>query len=292
MSTTQSEDRSAWFLMILLSIIWGCSFILIKKTLLVFNPMQAASLRLSISAITFAPMVYIFRNEIRWNDWKKYLIVGLTGSGVPAFLFSTAQTHISSSVSGMLNSLTPIWTLMVGYWIFKTPINRHKIIGVIIGFIGALLLILLNSNQEIKADIGYSLLVLIATMCYGTSVNMVQAWFKDIRPIVISCLSFFLAGIPAWIGLLVFDVYGTASTHPEAWFSLGSVTTLSIFGTVIATILFYHLVQRTSAIFASTVTYLMPFMALILGMWDGEYIGLGHIIGMLTILVGVWLTKR
>jgi drug/metabolite transporter (DMT)-like permease len=286
-------DRTSFIILFVLSVIWGCSFILIKKALLAFHPVQAASMRLGVSALTFLPILIYHRKDIDFSKWFKFLLVGLTGSGIPAFMFSIAQTKLASSVSGMLNSLTPIWTLIVGFLIFKIEFSRTKLIGVFIGFLGALSLIIFNSDTSGTNDnLWYASLVVIATLCYGTSVNMVQAFFKGTKPIIISAMSFFLTGVPAVIYLIVSNIGHTITTHPQGYYSLGAVTLLSIFGTVIASILFYYLVQKTSAIFASTVTYMMPFMAILVGVLDGEPFLFVHLIGMALILVGVYLSKK
>lgn len=292
MEAEQKIDRSSFVLLFALSFIWGFSFILIKKALISFTPIQAASLRLAISSLTFLPIVYWHRRDIQWSKWLKFLLVGLTGSGIPAFMFSLAQTRLSSSVAGMLNSLTPIWTLLVGFLIFKIQFTKTKLIGVFVGFLGALSLILMNNKGGSNSNLWFSLLIVIATLCYGTSVNMVQAFFRGTKPIVISAMSFFLTGIPAVIYLIATDIGSVVQSQPHGYYSLGAVTLLSIFGTVLASIMFYYLVQKTSAIFASTVTYMMPFMAIVVGVMDGEPFMMMHLVGMALILVGVYLTKK
>lgn len=260
--------------------------------MLAFDPVQLACLRLGISSIAFAPIVFWHRKDIDWSQWPKFVAVGLTGSGFPAFLFSFAQTQISSSVAGLLNSLTPIWTLVIGIFIFKLTFNKTKLIGVILGFVGAASLILLGSEKSLGGNPMYGILIMFATICYGSSVNMVQTFFNKTKPIIISSMSFFLIGPPALIYVFFTDFTDVMVSHQDAWFSLGSVTLLSLMGTVMASILFYNLVQRTNAVFASTVTYLMPIVALIWGLIDNEPITLLHIAGMSTILVGVYITKK
>jgi drug/metabolite transporter (DMT)-like permease len=285
-------DNISWIILLFLSIVWGCSFILIKKSLLAFDPIQLACLRLGISSLAFAPIVFWHRKDIDWSQWYKFVAVGLTGSGIPAFLFSFAQTQISSSVAGLLNSLTPIWTLIIGIFIFKLSFNKTKLFGVILGFVGAASLILLGGEKTMGGNPIFSILVVIATVCYASSVNMVQSFFYNTKPIIISSMSFFLIGPPALIYVFFTDFLDIMGTHSDAWFSLGSVTLLSLMGTVMASILFYNLVQRTTAVFASTVTYLMPIIALIWGFIDSEPITWLHLAGMSTILVGVYITKK
>jgi len=292
MKENNNIDNTSWLIMIFLSLVWGCSFILIKKSLIAFDPAQLACLRLGISSLAFAPVVWWHRHDIQWSDWPKFLAVGLTGSGFPAFLFFFAQTQISSSIAGLLNSLTPIWTLVIGIFIFKLQFNRQKLTGVILGFIGAASIILLGSEDVLGGNPLYGIFIVLATICYASSVNMVQAFFGKTKPIIISSMSFFMIGLPALIYLVYSDFTYTLRTNELAWQALGAVTLLSLLGTVIASILFYNLVQRTSAIFGSTVTYLMPVVAMLWGFLDGETISVLHFTGMALILIGVYITKK
>jgi len=286
------EDKLAWSMLLFLSLVWGCSFILIKKSLVAFDPVQLACLRIGISALALSPIVWYHRNAIQWYRWKKFVAVGLTGSGIPAFLFFFAQTRINSSMAGLLNSLTPIWTLLISIFIFKTPFTRHKLAGVLLGFAGAAILISMGKQNGLNTNPLYGIFVVIATVCYASSVNMVQAFFSGTRPIIISAMSFFLIGLPAWVYLLFSDLGEVMDTQPLAWQALASVTALSLLGTVMASIVFYNLVQRTNAVFASTVTYLMPVVALIWGVIDGEAVTPVTLMGLGTILAGVYITKR
>ena len=207
MSQNNSVDRTAWVILILLSLVWGCSFILIKKSLIAFSPVQLSCLRIAISSLAFTPIVFWKRNVIDWSQWYKFLAVGITGSGLPAFLFFFAQTQISSSVAGLLNSLNPIWTLLIGVGIFKLKFNNTKLLGVIIGFIGATSIILLGSEDILGGNPWFGIFIILATISYASSVNMVQAFFKGTRPLIISSVSFFMIGPPALIYLGFSDFY-------------------------------------------------------------------------------------
>lgn len=285
-------ENSSWILLAILSLIWGCSFILIKKALIAFSPVQLACLRLSISALAFTPIVFYHRKSIPWSRLGTFFLVGITGSGVPAFLFFMAQTHVNSSIAGVLNSLTPIWTLMLGGLFFSTGFSPQKIFGVGMGFLGATSLLWKGGDESMGSQPMYGLLIVLATFCYGLSVNMVQHFFKETRPVIISAVSFFTIGIPAALYLLTTDIITIWQTHPDAPYAMGAVTILSLFGTVIASIIFYYLVQKTNAVFASTTTYFMPIVALGWGLLDNETIGIYHLISMGLILTGVYLIKR
>lgn len=288
----QKIHQSSWGILIFLSVLWGCSFILIKKALISFDPVQLGCLRLGISSLAFTPIVWWHKHEIDWKKLPLFIAVGLTGSGIPAFLFSYAQTQVSSSLAGLLNSLTPIWTLIIGIFLFRLKFSNIKLIGVIIGFIGAGMLILLGNGSISGGIQWYGLLIVIATICYGSSVNMVQAFFGQTKPVIISSMSFFVLGFPAWVWLFTTDFVHILMDDERAWYSMGAVVFLSLFGTVLASMIFYNLVQKTSAVFASTVTYLMPIVALLWGIWDGESVTILHFAGLALILAGVYFTKK
>lgn len=238
------------------------------------------------------PILYYYRREVKWSRWLTFAAVGATGSGIPAFCYAFAQTKVASSLSGMLNSTTPIFALIVGAILFGTAINRYKVIGTILGFSGVLLLIVQCGETAFGGDLRYVGLILIGTFCYGLSVNMVKHFFQTTRSIVISSTSFSLTGPPAIAYLLWQTDLGELASRPDIAVSLWSILGLAVMGTVISTIFFYRLVQDTDAVFASSVAYLIPVVALLWGTLDGEVIGWMHLLGMAIILTGVYLTKK
>lgn len=276
----------------LLGLVWGSSYILIKKGLEVYNPVQLAGLRVSISALAFLP-VFLYR--LRKVDLSKIhflLVVGIAGSFLPAFLFAFAQTKISSSVTGVLSSLTPLFTLATGVLFFRSPMLWSKILGVLAGLAGASLLVLFGREAGFSGSGSYALLVVLASLLYSLSANTVNSHLKEMDAITISAVSFAIIGIPGVIILLNAGFLSVISTHPQAWTALGYVTILALLGTVMASILFFQLVHMTNAVFASTVSYLIPMVALFWGLLDGEYIAIYHIFGMILILFGVYLSRR
>jgi len=276
-----------------LSIVWGSSFILIKKALIAFSPDQVASLRISISALAFTPVVMWNRKKIDWSKWKTLLIVGLTGSAIPAFLFSTAQTQLSSTIAGILNSLSPLFTLTFGILIFGAAIIKRKIIGVLLGLSGAIIMTAIAEQGDISGNVLYGLLIVGAAACYGLSANVVSFKLKDMKSLNLSAASFFMVGLPALIYLLFYTDFPERMVMNEnAQMSLYAVLFLALIGTVIASVIFYYLIQKTSALFGSTVAYLMPIVSMGWGFFDGELINLWHFLGMGLILVGVYLSRN
>jgi drug/metabolite transporter (DMT)-like permease len=285
-------DLKSMFALLTLSMVWGSSFILIKRGLVVFDATQVATLRIGISALAFLP-VFLYRfHRIDWGRLKYFLIVGLCGSGLPAFLFAIAQTEISSSMTGILNSLTPLFTLFIGILVFNARFVWAKLLGVMLGLVGAVLLILMSAGMAGSGNLWYALLVVLATICYATSVNTVGAYLKDLSSVTISSVSFVLFGGPALIYLFSTDFIPLMQQGAESWLALGYVSILAVLGTVLASILFFKLVQWTTPLYSSTVAYLIPIIALGWGLVDGEMIGWGHLIGMTLILSGIYLSRK
>ncbi len=289
---SKANDLRNFLVLAALSLVWGSSFILIKKSLIVFSPTQVATLRIGISALAFLPVfIYQFR-KVDWSRLKYFLVVGLFGSGLPAFFFAIAQTEISSSVTGILNSLTPLFTLFIGILFFKSQFAWAKMLGVFLGLMGAISLILLNAGSSEVGNLWYALLVVFATACYGTSVNTVGTYLRDLSSVTISSVSFSLFGLPALVYLLTTDFIPVMRQGAASWEALGYVSILALIGTVLASILFFKLVQWTNPLFSSTVTYLIPIVALGWGILDGEMVGFGHLIGMGLILAGIYLSRK
>jgi len=291
MSESQISKRS-YAILILLAVIWGSSFILIKKSLIAFDPIHLAAMRLVIAGGAFLPILVYQWKKIDWSLWPIYVGVSLTGSGIPAFMFFIAQTEISSSISGLLNSLTPIWTLVLGIAIFKQPFIKGKLLGVLIGLMGAIILITFGEEVGIEGNLWYGGFILIATICYGTSVNLVKNFLQNVPSLVISSVTLAGSGFIAFLYLLTTNVNESFTGTTEMWYSLWSLILLSIASTFFATIIFYRLVKDTDAVFASSVTYLIPIVALFWGFLDGEVLTILHGLGMVLILLGVWIIKR
>ena len=292
-SKEEQVNYRAWLILTGLSIIWGSSFILIKRGLLVFPPEQVGAMRLGISAIAFFPFLVSQVNRIDWKKLKYLLVVGVTGSGLPAFLFATAQTEISSSLTGILNSLTPLFTLLIGVLAFGSPFSWGKLMGIVLGLAGATSLILLSGSSGVEGNMWYGLLVVIATISYATSGNVVGKYLNKMDSLLIGAASFGIIGIP----LMIYLLWGTSflqimQTDPGAWEALGYVSILAIIGTFAASVVFFKLIQNTNPVFGSTVAYLIPIVALGWGITDGESVSLYHLIGMLLILSGVYLSRR
>ncbi|HFB99238.1 MAG TPA: DMT family transporter, partial [Phaeodactylibacter sp.] len=222
-------------------------------------------------------------------------IVGFAGSALPGFLFAIAQTEVSSSVAGVLNSLTPFFVLIQGVLFYELILTKEKALGVILGLAGASVLIIFGNMGEgtvVEGNQWYALFLVLATCSYALSANTIQKHLQDISAINLSAAAYCIVA-PLGLGYLFFtDFINTFNTHPDSMTSLGAVVVLSLASTVIASVIFFKLVQMTSALFASMVAYFIPLVALLFGIYDGEKIMLYHFIGMAMILFGVYITKK
>lgn len=291
MTTNNPPPLSAWLLLGLLSLIWGSSFLLIKKGLLAFGPMEVGALRISSAGIVLAPLVIRRLNKITRKHWLKLASVGLVGSFIPAFMFAIAQTQLASSITGVLNALTPIATLLLGALFFHQKARLGQVVGVIIGLFGTLLLVTASANGNWDFNL-YALLILVATLCYGMNLNLIKHKISDLSPLTITGVSLLMAAIPATVYLFTGTAFVQQVQQPGALFSLGAVLILGIVGTAGALVIFNHVVKQTNTVFTSSVTYIIPVVAVILGVLDGESIWLQQGAGMLAILVGVWCANR
>lgn len=281
----------AYVLLIVLGAVWGSSFILIKRGLETFSPLHIGAYRMFAAGIVLLPIFILWLPKAKKHNYKWFFLSGLLGNALPAVMFSIAQTQLSSSVTGALNSLTPMFALLVGVVVYKIPLDRSKILGVVIGLTGALALILLGNNAEYKANILYALLVILAALFYGINVNLIKEKFAESKPMVIAAFPIVFMAIPSFFILLFTGFFEQVSFEGEALESLGAISLLAVFGTALSLIAFNHLIQITNAVFASLTTYIIPIVALMWGLMDGESLNVFQIGGMGLILLGVILVR-
>ena len=286
----KADGLIPFFILAILAFIWGSSFILMKIGLNSLAPVELASLRVAIAGISLSPFAISAIHKHR-AKWKALLGVGLLGNLLPAILFANAQTVIDSSLSGMLNSLTAVFTLLFGVWFFGIVASRRKWLGVLIALIGSSLLF---AEDLIGGDLGqiqYGGLVLLATCCYGVSVNVIRNYLSGVKSIEVAALSLLPVSIISFIIYLYVGDFNVLSSI-DGQQSIGAVVLLAISGTAFASVLFFYLVSKTSALFASMVTYLIPLVAILWGLLVGEEIQVFEIMGMLVIFLGILLIRR
>ena len=279
------------FLILLLATVWGSSFILMKKGLIVYTPYQVGAIRMFVSMLFLLPFLIGHFKKVEKSRWKYLMLAGLCGNGIPAVLFPLAETQISSALAGMINSTVPIFTLILGVLFFKMKSDKTKLIGIFLGLIGAILFVS-GGNSGGTENSNYSFFIVIATICYAISVNTIRNYLLGIDPIRNTGFSLLFAGIPLGIYLFSTDFIARTTSSPDAIFSLTCVIILGLFGTAISTILFNKLIRLTDSLTASSVTYLIPVVALLWGLIDGEKPLLIHYIGFILIIGGVYLVTR
>lgn len=279
-----------WTLLLFLAFTWGSSFILMKLGLESFSDLQVASLRLVISTLFLSPIIIKNFRKIKKDQWLPILVAGLLGGGIPAFLFTKAQTQISSSLTGMLNSLVPLFTVVIGLLLFKMPFRKLKVVGAVVGLVGAIGLLASSGGLSFEnTNLAYAFLVVIATVCYATNVNFIKRFLKEVNSVNITAFGFLLIGPASAIYLFSSDFTTILKSNDQAWESLFYVSLLAIFGTAIAVILFNMLIKKVSPVFASSVTYIIPVFAIFWGMLDGETVNIGQILFISVTLTGVYI---
>lgn len=277
-----------WTFLFVLSTIWGFSFYFMKNGLKTFTWDEVAALRISISFIASFPLFFVFLKKIKRKEILYYCLVGFFGSGLPAFCFTFAQTHLDSGITGVLNSLTPVFTLLLGVFFFGMQFEKNKLLGLFIALLGSIILVVFDKTQSGQSNLLFAFPVFIATMSYATSANLVKRYLQHAHPLAMAAVGFIFIGIPALVYLFSTD-FLTRSSQETFQMSLLSLTALSVFGTVIASIGYYTLVQKTDPIFGSLVTYIIPLVAIIIGLLDNEILKAYHFIGMAFILVGIYV---
>ena len=286
-------EQKKWFYLFLLAFTWGSSFILIKKGLLGLSPFQLGSLRTVLSSLFIFSIGFKSLKTIEIHHWKWIVITGFIGTFFPSFLFAFAETEVDSGVVSVLNSLVPLNTVLIGLAVFKIATSRTQVFGVIIGFVGASMLIFNNMELHPDQNYLYAGLVVLATVMYASSVNIIKRYLQDVKPLAIATGNFVAIIVPATF-VLSFSNFFTPETFLSntIYLSIGCVVILSLFGTVMAKIVFNSLIQISSPVFASSVAYLMPLIALLWGLLDGEVFGINQGLASLLILLGVYLVNK
>ncbi|HEY6976574.1 MAG TPA: DMT family transporter [Chitinophagaceae bacterium] len=285
------KSFAGWLLFILLSVIWGSSFILMKAGMQALSAYQVATVRVLTAAVILLPFAAKAIKNIEKGKISYVIFSGLFGSFFPAYLYCIAETRIDSSLAAMLNSLTPLFTIIVGVSFFQFKASAKKIIGVVIGFTGLVLLLFATKEKIYVNDIFYSLLVVIATVSYALNVNIVSRYLHNTPSLQIASLAFSFLLVPALL-ILIATGYFDLSLFDKAYLtSTLAAATLGIIGTAVASVLFYMLVKKEGPLFSSLVTYGIPVIAVVWGFIYDERITLAEIGCLAIILCGVWIVN-
>ena len=288
-----SNDVKKWVYLLVLSLIWGSSYILIKKGLLGLSPIQLGSFRILMT--TFILLLFGYKSLQGWsfNQWKWMVFTGFFGTFFPSFLFAFSETEINSSVVAVLNGLTPLFTLIIAYLFFHQSIKKKQIGGVLVGFTGTLLLVAQEFSLSENGDGRYALLVVMAALCYGINVNTIKHKLHGVSPMAIALCNFIAITPPALYLLLTSSFpWSSFYTNSTILTSLGYILILALFGTAFAKVLFNKLLIISSAVFSISITYLLPIVAIGWGVLDGEHFGGMQWLASGLILGGIYLVTE
>jgi drug/metabolite transporter (DMT)-like permease len=280
-----------WLLFVLLSVIWGSSFILMKMGMQGLSPYQVASIRILSAGLVLLPFGWRSFQAVRRERLPLVFLSGILGTFFPAFLFCIAETRIDSSLAGILNALTPIFTLLIGALFFRSQVGWRKWSGVALGFLGLVMLILSGKQQVSFTYLGYASFILMATLLYGVNVNMVNRHLREVGSREIATVAFTML-IPLSLGILAATGFFGMERTDVFLASTAASAVLGVLGTAAASILFYMLLKRAGPVMSSMVTYGIPFVAIAWGASAGESIGEAQVACLVLILSGVYLANR
>jgi len=289
---SENKNLLAWIMLVGLALIWGSSFILIKRGLEIYTAGEVGALRIAAASLFLVPIALKGLKDVEKKHWIFLISVGFFGSLLPAYLFAKAQTQIPSSVAGILNALTPLFTMLMAITFFHQKITIKTALGLIIGFIGTFVLIIASSGGSFEDLNYYGLYVVLATIFYATNLNLIKHKLSGLRSRTITSISLLIVGPMAFLYLIFSSSMLTKTLTVEgAWFPFAAIVILGVVGTALALIIFNQLVKLTSPIFTSSVTYIIPIVAVGWGLYDGEKLFLGHYFGMGLIIGGIYLSR-
>lgn len=286
-----NSKQLKWVYLLVLSLIWGSSFILIKKGLVGLTAIQLGSLRILFAAIFLLIIGFKSLSKIPKEKWKYIALTSLLGTFIPAYLFAIAETEIDSSITAILNSLTPLNTLVFGALVFGIGFQKSQAWGVFIGLMGSMLLVFNGAINHPGQNYYYSILVIIASICYALNVNLIKRYLSDLSPLSISTGNFAVLFLPT-LFILFFSGFAGVIHLEKVQHSVMFIMILGVIGTGIANIIFFRIIQMSSPVFATSVTYLIPIVAFFWGLLDNEMLTPIQGLGAFIILIGVYLSAK
>jgi len=283
----------AWGLLLALSLTWGSSFILMKRGLEAFSSDEVAAIRISMAFLVLLPVFIKNLTKEYIRQFKGLMLTGVFGSLIPAFLFTMAETRISSALAGMLNALTPVFTILLSIVWLKISVSRHQVLGLVSGLLAAVALILFDDVPDMFNNLQFGALVILATVCYAISVNVIRKYLSGLKPLGTTAWAFAIIGPIALVYLLFFtDFRLHLAEHPQASSSLIYTSILGVVGSALSVIAYNYLINRAGTVFASSCTYLIPIVALFWGLLDGESVNFSQMACVLALIFSVYLLNR
>lgn len=285
--------QNKFFLLLIISITWGSSFILIKKILPVFDPFQIGAFRAGLSGLLLSFIGVPALRRMKGKDVLWIALAGLLGNFLVVFIFPFAQRHVSSSLAGIINALDPIFTLIMGGILFGIRNRLLQYFGAIIGFLGAIVLVYFSGSESGESHYAYLILLIIGAALYAISALIVEKKLKHIKAVELASSMYSLWMLPA-LFILVFSGFFNEIdlSQTEIVQSLGYLTFLTVVSTTLVMFLFFKLVQKTSAVFASTTSLLIPVVAVFWGILDGEKFTFWYALGGILVIMGVYFIRE
>jgi drug/metabolite transporter (DMT)-like permease len=287
-----THQQRKFLYLFILALVWGSSFILMKKALVGVTPIQLGALRMVLAAIFMLLIGFKSIKKIQRKHWKYIFITAFLGTFFPVFIFAFAVQGIDSSIVSILNSFTPLNAFLIGAFFFGAGFNKNQLLGISLGLIGALILIVKGALLNPDQNYWFALLVIIASMGYAFNANVLKKHLSDLSALSITVGHFILLAIPASLVLVFSGFFSDFSASETQLSALSYIVVLAIFGTGLAKILFNKLIQISTPVFSTSVTYLIPIVAISWGIFDGEKLELSQLFAGLIILLGVYLVNR
>ncbi|MDB4292029.1 EamA family transporter [Maribacter sp.] len=287
-----NDFQKKWFYLVLLALVWGSSFILIKKALIGLSPIQLGGLRIVIASLTLFALGFKSLSKLSVRDWKWVVAGGLLSSFFPPFLFALAQTQLDSGVTAIFNSTVPLLTSMVGIAMFGALLGRRQLVGVFIGLFGTVVLIVSGMELVPDQNYWYASFILLSALGYAFNINIIKSKLPHLSALAVTTGSFAVAFVPALCLVVYSGFFSEVAHNVQMQDALWYLLALAIFGTAVANMYFNKLIHVSSPVFAASVTYLIPLVAILWGVWDGESINVYQLLGGVIILFGVWLVNK
>lgn len=290
--TDRRPEFQDWILLCALGLMWGSGFYFIKKSVVSFDPLQMTFLRMAISTVVSIPIFLWFVKRIDWTQWKSLLMVAIFGYGFPNYLFAMSEkdNRVTSGVAGVLNSTVPLMAMTIGIVFFRARTTKRKVVGILTGLFGAAWLVALSSGTQ-SAQPFYAAACVLAASMYAVNANVIGTYLRKFHPLSISAAAFSISGpvylIGVWTSGAMTEFFALENRSAAV-----AVVYLAIVSTVIGSFLYNWLVQRTNAVFATSVAYLFPLVSLALGTLDGESLGWVQLLGAAFILIGLFLSRH
>lgn len=284
--------NNKWIILTVLAVTWGSSFILIKKSLVSFTPYQIGSIRVIVSGLIFMVIGFKAMKKMDRKTFWWMVFAGMIGNFVPMFLFPLAQTRVSSSMAGILDTLVPVFVLVLGFVFFKIRSKKIQWTGAIIGFIGAGTLLYFSGKSSGHSEPAYAMLIVLATALYAGAALVINQKLAHVHSIELSASVFTVWMFPSIIIFFFSGILQDFQNTNLQWESAGYLAILSVVGTALAMLLYFRLIQTTSAVFASMVAYLLPLVAVFWGLLAGEQFTIWYALGALVIIIGIYLVQE